>query len=62
MSGAPDASASTGATRASSLLGTGGGLVMITTAGPALVCADGVCGPDDAVAPAAAGTQVSTVE
>lgn len=42
---------------ASSLLGSGAGLVMIETDGPALVCADGVCAPADPGVPVAAAVQ-----
>lgn len=60
MSGGSERPAAVPETSASSLLGSGAGLVMIQTDGPALVCADGVCAPADAVQSLAAGAQAPT--
>ncbi len=60
MSGGSERPAAAPETSASSLLGSGAGLVMIQTDGPALVCADGVCAPADAVQLLAAGAQAPT--
>lgn len=57
MSGGTELHAAATETSASSLLGSGAGLVMIETHGPALVCADGVCAPADAEDPLAAAVE-----
>ncbi|OZB89233.1 MAG: hypothetical protein B7X41_03890 [Microbacterium sp. 14-71-5] len=57
MSGGSELCAAATETSASSLLGSGAGLVMIETHGPALVCADGVCAPADAEEPLAAAVR-----
>ena len=60
MSGGPELRVAVPEMSASSLLRSGAGLVMIATEGPALMCADGVCAPADAVQPLAAGAQTPT--
>lgn len=62
MSGWSERHAGATETSASSLLGSGAGLVMIETDGPALVCADGVCAPADAGVPLAAAVQAPADE
>ncbi|MBN9327745.1 MAG: hypothetical protein BGO38_03340 [Cellulomonas sp. 73-145] len=57
MSGGSELRGAATETPTSSLLGSGAGLVMIETHGPALVCADGVCAPADADDPLAAAAQ-----